>query len=152
MTGAGLLGLAVGLGVAAEPSRPAAADATARDPAVDKGLRALGRAFGLPRGRQRQRDDLTPGVNLYFLWTLERVAVLYNLREIDGRDWYRWGAEILVDSQSADGSWQLGGYPGSLPAVDTCFALLFLHRANLVPDLSKRLQFVVDPATLDGRR
>ena len=52
-------------------------------------------------------------INLYFLWTLERVGVLYNRREIAGKDWYAWGAELLVDHQAEDGSWHHGGYPGS---------------------------------------
>jgi hypothetical protein len=85
------------------------------------------------------------------LWTLERVAVLYNLDEVDGKDWYHWGAEVLLDTQRADGSWHVGGYPGNLPTVDTSFALLFLKRANLVRDLSKRLEFVIDSRRLDGR-
>jgi hypothetical protein len=70
--------------------------------------------------------------------------VLYNLRHIEGKDWYHWGAELLVDSQGNDGAWTVNGYPGAVPSTDTSLALLFLKRANLVQDLSKRLEFVID--------
>lgn len=71
--------------------------------------------------------------DLYFLWSLERMAVMYNLKEIDGRDWYRWGAKIIVANQKQDGSRQ-DRFPG---VPDTCFALLFLRRMNLAPDLTE---------------
>jgi hypothetical protein len=159
MTGAGLLGLAVGLGLA-EPDRAAGdrKEGPPKDPAVEKGLRALAQAIGKPPGQARGRW-LEPGwgradVNLYFLWTLERVGVLYNLRHINGKDWYSWGADLLVGSQNEDGSWNQGGYPGAVgnvASVDTCLALLFLKRANFVEDLSRRLEFVIDVRSLHGR-
>jgi hypothetical protein len=71
---------------------------------------------------------------------MERVAVLYDIQKLGKKDWYLWGAEILICHQRGDGSWDLdGGYAGQHPVVNTCFALLFLKRANLTPDLSKRL-------------
>ena len=27
---------------------------------------------------------------MYFLWSVERVAMLYDLKTIGGRDWYAW--------------------------------------------------------------
>jgi hypothetical protein len=146
MTGVGLLGLAVGLGLTAAPDSPRdSGQAPPRNPAVEKGLSnlalSIGNALGWKApGRGRGRG----GINLYFLWTVERVGVLFNLKEIDGKDWYRWGAELLVDSQNDDGSWSVGGYHGATPTVDTCLALLFLKRANPVHDLAKRLEFVID--------
>jgi hypothetical protein len=72
----------------------------------------------------------------YFLWGLERVAVALDLKTIGGKDWYAWGADVLLAYQGADGSWQ-----GQDPAmVDTCFALLFLKHANLTSDLTARLK------------
>ena len=47
-------------------------------------------------------------INLYFLWSVERVAVLYNLPTIGKKEWYRWGAEILVANQKKDGNWEDG--------------------------------------------
>src|SRR5262249_51435012 len=77
----------------------------------------------------------------------ERVAVLYNLKSIGGKDWYRWAAQMLVGSQQPRGNWQDGGYHGAHPTLDTCLALLVLKRANLVEDLGKRLP--IDPRKLD---
>jgi hypothetical protein len=142
MTGAGLLGLAVGLGL--EPQ------AGKKEPAVARGLESLARAVGEPRGPDRPRDEPGDPVDHYFFWTLERVAVLYNLPDLGGKDWYRWGAEVLVDSQDRDGSWSGGRYPGAVPVTDTCFALLFLRRANLVRDLSRHLDFA-SPRVPQGR-
>jgi hypothetical protein len=150
MTGAGLLGLAVGLGLAVPPENARYANsAPPPDPIVEKGLHAIAQSIGKPLGQAgRRRGRARSDVNLYFLWTLERVGVLYNLREIDGKDWYRWGAELLLDAQNPDGSWSAGDYHGAVPNLDTSFALLFLKRANLVQDLSKRLEFVIDTKRL----
>jgi hypothetical protein len=146
MTGAGLLGLAVGLGLA----NPDAAPRRGEQPppgntAVEKGLRRLAQSIGEPIEDSAPRAPFRPpGVNAYFLWTVERVGMLYNLRHIDGKDWYRWGAQLVVAQQRGDGSWHMGDYPGSVPPVDTCLILLFLKRTNLVQDLTKRLEFVID--------
>jgi hypothetical protein len=74
--------------------------------------------------------------DLYFLWSVERMAVIYDLKEIEGRDWYKWGAEVIVGNQRPDGSWS-ERFPG---VPDTCFALLFLTRANVVKDLTDKLR------------
>jgi hypothetical protein len=73
----------------------------------------------------------------YFLWSLERVAVAYSLPTIGGKDWYNWGANILIANQEKDGSWQGHSTHG---AADTCFGLLFLRRADLARDLSASLR------------
>lgn len=74
--------------------------------------------------------------DLYFLWSLERMAVVYDLRTIGGYDWYAFGAPRIVAAQRPDGSWSAGhqGVP------DTCFALLFLKRTNVVQTLTVALQ------------
>jgi hypothetical protein len=74
--------------------------------------------------------------DLYFLWSLERMAVIYDLKRIQGKDWYAWGADIILASQEDDGSWT-ERFPG---VPDTCFALLFLRKANLVKDLTDKLR------------
>ncbi len=68
----------------------------------------------------------------YFLWSLERMAVIYDLKTIGNREWYPWAAEMLVDTQRRDGVWN--------NAVDTCFALLILNRSNFAPDLQLAVQ------------
>jgi hypothetical protein len=85
--------------------------------------------------------------DLYYLWSLERVAVTYNLRTIGGKDWYAWGAGIIVANQLADGSWS-DRFPG---VPDTCFALLFLGRVNVVQDLSRNLNTVILSRDTAGR-
>jgi hypothetical protein len=81
---------------------------------------------------------------------MERVAVLYDLQTLGKKDWYLWGAEILLCHQHPDGYWDdEKAYPGESPIVNTCFALLFLRRANLTPDLSKRL--LVDTSVLTSK-
>jgi hypothetical protein len=74
----------------------------------------------------------------YFLWTFERMAVIYDLKLIDGKDWHKWGSEVLVQAQAQDGSWS-DGYD---PAIDTAFAILFLTRANLAKDLTDKLRLL----------
>lgn len=132
MTCVGLLGLAVGHGIAQDPDVKQRAD---DDAMIKKGFLALHRLIGTPANRMRG----LPMDNLYFLWSVERVAVLYDLDKILDKDWYRWGAEILVANQAADGSWVSDKYPGRSSQIDTCLALLFLKRANLAKDLTKRV-------------
>ena len=78
--------------------------------------------------------------NLYFLWSVERVAMLYDLKTIGGKDWYAWGAQILVHNQRAGGEWPSEFYHGHSLPLNTCFALLFLRRSNLVQDLTDNLR------------
>lgn len=78
---------------------------------------------------------------LYFLWSVERVGVLFQLEKINGQDWYRWGMKMLQDHQHPDGHWRSGGLP-TTDVADTCFALLFLHRVNLAADLTDQLSGV----------
>ena len=74
----------------------------------------------------------------YFLWCLERVAVIYDVHQIEGKDWYLWGSEVLLQAQKDDGSWS-DGYD---PVIDTAFAVLFLRRANLAKDLTDKLRML----------
>ena len=127
MTCAGLLGLAVGYGVGDKGS-------LAKDDQIQKALRRLAQNIGTPGQKTPPRTEM------YFLWSVERVAVLYQLPKIDGKDWYHWGLEILTTYQQGDGHWHMGMGPGSNDLVDTCFALLFLQRANLAQDLTDKLE------------
>ncbi|MFQ3651197.1 MAG: hypothetical protein SNJ75_12755, partial [Gemmataceae bacterium] len=130
MTGVGLLGLGVGKGLNGVIDQPAL-----EDPQIQNGLNALGHLLDHPEAD-----------NLYFLWTLERVGVLYGVKSIGQRDWYRYAVEKLLPKQREDGSWNLKGYPGSTTALDTCWALLILKRTNFVPELTRTLK---SKSTLD---
>jgi hypothetical protein len=129
MTAAGLLGLAVGHGVKADLKGPDV-QAAGEDPQVEQGMKALSQFI----------KDRPAG--LYFLWSVERVGMLYGRRTIADKEWYPGGVAFLLNDQKNDGSWRSGGYPGASPTTDSCFALLFLKRANLAKDLTGKLQFL----------
>jgi hypothetical protein len=145
MTCAGLLGLAFGHGAAEVARERKGGQGRKRDvsddPAIKNGLTALSTVIGRPVGNTRPGEipklGQAAGNAYYFLWSLDRVAVAYGLETIGGKDWYRWGAEILLSSQQPDGSWK-GDYERGY--ADTCFALLFLRRSNLAQDLSAALR------------
>jgi hypothetical protein len=138
MTAVGLLGLAVREGLA-EPAAGAAPD-----PKVLVGLATLSTAVGEPLG---QMPRPVPPRDYYFLWSLERVAMLYDLPTVGGKDWYRWGAEVLVSNQADSGEWPGGAVSRADfcasygPTVNTSFALLFLKRSHLAPDLTAKIPF-----------
>jgi hypothetical protein len=86
-------------------------------------------------------EELHPA---YFLWSLERVATLYNWSKLDKVNWYAKGAEYLVSKQKTDGSWDLDrSYPAQ---IDTAFALLFLAKTNVLGNLEQVAVF--RPGTL----
>jgi hypothetical protein len=74
--------------------------------------------------------------DLYFLWSVERVAVVFDLKVIGGKEWYDWGTDIILANQLRDGSWR-DRFPG---VPDTCFALLFLKRVNIAKDLTDKFR------------
>jgi hypothetical protein len=163
MTCAGLLGLAVGRGARPEAKLAEGREKNqdlgfAKDPAVQKALAYVANIIGkspLRKGPARGRSSLIRANSLgdlYFLWSLERVGVVYNLQKIGGKDWYAWGSEIIVDGQQPNGSWT-EAFPG---VTDTCFALLFLKRVNVVEDLTSKLKkleskIVADDPKQQGR-
>lgn len=84
-------------------------------------------------------------LDLYCLWTIERVAVLYNLRTFGTFDWYPSGVQLLLPLQREDGSWNPKGTTClEEPSVATSFALLFLKRSNLARELTERLHAPAD--------
>ncbi|MFQ3594179.1 MAG: hypothetical protein SNJ82_13450, partial [Gemmataceae bacterium] len=146
MTCAGVLALAVGQGSHAELKKRDSADVS-KDAGLKAGLQLLGVNIGNPLGW----DGLGPkpaavpsagGKSYYFLWSLERICVALNLATIGKKDWYNWGAEILLANQAADGTWS-GEY--AMYHADTCFALLFLKRSNLAADLGDKIIGLKDP-------
>lgn len=135
----GLLGLALGHAVH-QPNAAGLRAAIQNDPAIRAALRFLGASLENPHpvfAEARESQDL------YFLWSTERVAVLYDLPTIEDKDWYGYGAQIILRSQRPDGSWANGIFPGSSPGVDTPFALLFLVRSNLVREVTEQLRLQV---------
>ncbi|MCI0642651.1 MAG: hypothetical protein L0Y72_16200 [Gemmataceae bacterium] len=128
MSCAGLLGIALGQGVKEKAKK------LSEDPAAKNGLDYLEKHLNsLPNAPVGQKA-------YYFLFSLERMAVVYDLKKIGAHDWYVWGAHALVDNQNAEGAWS-GEYAGY--GSDTCFALLFLKRANVAEDLTNILQGII---------
>jgi hypothetical protein len=156
MTCVGLLGLAIGKGSEFELLNlekslqgTTVQKLAKHDEAIQRGLKKLATAVQHPTGMTTN----LPMEDLYLLWSVERMAVLYNLKTLGDKDWYLWGAEILLSNQQFNGSWAGGKYHRNHPVTDTCFALLFLKRANLAPDLSDNLRLyipVVDPDRRGG--
>jgi hypothetical protein len=136
-----LLGLAIGHVV-----DPDLAVRPEQDPQVFKAFAWLSGRVGQPAGTTVNRPTPKSAGGLYYMWAMERIAVLYDVRSLDKKDWYLWGAEILLSHQRPQGNWEDAGQHVEHPALSTALALLFLKRANLTPDLSRRL--VVDPGAL----
>jgi hypothetical protein len=153
MTCAGLLGIAIGAGVQREAKARPKSDSKAgtppvardplRDPLVQVALRHVGAeivqtvGYGLGPDMSHVRD-------YYFLWSVERVAVVYGLSLISGRDWYQIGSALLLRYQRPDGLW-VGRYSAG---IDSCFALLFLRKANFAHDLTAALRHKPTQTTL----
>jgi hypothetical protein len=140
MTCAGLAGLAIGFGLT-DAKKPGNKD---DEKLVMRAFRCLMKFVGESSDKWEKPARLEENNNLYYLWSIERVAVMYNLPTIGDRDWYRWGAEILVTNQSQRGqqagAWLNGGNTILAdPVVNTSLALLFLRGANLTADLTDRL-------------
>jgi hypothetical protein len=74
--------------------------------------------------------------SLYFHYGLERAAILSQRDDVDGVDWYRVGAEMLIGMQKRSGGflgrsesrskYSADGSRGN--PIDTAFAVLFLKR------------------------
>jgi hypothetical protein len=112
-----------------------------RAPAPPPGPNINDALGGWPPGA-RLIEDRT---DYYFLWSLERVAMTYGLKTIGKKDWYDWGAKILLEHRRPNHGWK-GFYDAK---IDTSFALLFLRRSNLVSDLSSSLRGKVnDPSEI----
>lgn len=85
--------------------------------------------------------------DLYFMWSLERICMVYGVSQIGGRDWYAWGVDGVLAGQRQDGSWPRGKWAEN---VDTCFALMFLCRSNIVKDLSSLFNRKMSANKSDG--
>lgn len=127
MTCAGLLGIAVGRSTGRKPS----------DVSLQRGFKYLAGVFQggyNPAGGMQGHGTLVKADandDLYYLWSLERVCLIYGLQKVGGKDWYAWESDVLLQHQKPDGSWS-DHHPGS---VGTSFALLILKRVNVVKDL-----------------
>ena len=138
-----------------EPPPPKAPPADPASPAVRAALANLGAVLAAEERKRAQggqafeRSGGHGEGDLYFLWSLQRVAVVYGLDAIGGVDWYTLGAEAIVAAQDRNGSWAKGQYSAD---VDTAFALLFLTRANVARDLTTFVKNAPGTNELRGSR
>ncbi len=129
MTCVGLLGLYL----AASQEKDDGLDALSRglqlqnDPAYQRGLEAV----------TQHAKSINDRSEIYYLWSLERLCVALGKEDLDGLDWYKAGARVLLKNQNIDGSWT-DNHWGGLPS--TCLALLFLHRSNLATGIEERVR------------
>jgi hypothetical protein len=96
------------------------------------------------RGLKRTGDfvkGIGPGSGRYFLWSVERVGVLLGLDKIGDTEWFKKGADALLKTQKEEGGWPTAWAEADKEGLsDTCFALLFLRKANLGSDISRLLE------------
>lgn len=136
----GLLGLAIGDGL--KLATPGATLPNQEQGYILRGLAALYQEIGVPT---RQMKRPIPPQDLYFLWSVERVGMLYELPTIGDKEWYRWGAEILITNQKPSGTWvdppRTPKYYVSNYGVilNTAFALLFLKHSHPMKELTPKL-------------
>jgi hypothetical protein len=130
MTCAGLLALAVGHALELEKF-PEKKKEKVKDKQIEAGMKFVGNFM-------KNYDPQKHHYNMYCLWSMERVGVLFQQDKIDGQDWYRWGMTFLQNTQQPAGSWTLT----QANTVDTSFALLFLQQANLAPELSEAIKLL----------
>ena len=102
------------------------------DPRVRLGLNWLGTHFTV------QDNPAQNGAHhYYYLYGLERIGVLLGQKYIGGHDWYREGAEYLVNVQRESGIWDAES------PVSTEFALLFLGKGK-APIVIQKLDYGED--------
>lgn len=96
--------------------------------AINRGIRDaaawLARSFSV-----KQNPNNAGRWNQYYLYGLERAGMMIGSYLLGERDWYVEGAEHLLETQDADGSWLC--VDESDRFIDTCFSILFLKRATI---------------------
>ena len=82
----------------------------------------------------RNPPSNAPAWHYYYLYGLERAAILAGRVLIGEHDWYLTGARYLVGKQREDGRWSTGALGGkefeASDAIDTAWAILFLQKAT----------------------
>ncbi|WP_442483949.1 DUF4159 domain-containing protein [Aeoliella sp. SH292] len=101
----------------------------ADDQAIERGLDWLGRHFSVERNPGA--IDVGAVWHYYYLYGVERVGRLTARRLIGQSDWYREGAEYLVNHQDPLAHYWKGSSHGeSNPHVATSMAMLFLSKGR----------------------
>lgn len=97
------------------------------DDAVARGFAWLERNFSVTRNPGQRADQFA----LYYLYAVERVGRLTAQRFIGNHDWYREGADHLVNQEIAGANYWVGrGHAEDNDLVATSLALLFLSKGR----------------------
>jgi len=105
------------------PDRWGACTGGTPNPNIQKGLAWM----------DQRIEQVLDEANPYTMYGIERIGVASGRKYFRTVDWYRKGADVLVQRQAQDGSWG-GDHP------NTCFALLFLARGR-APVMMNKLQY-----------
>lgn len=89
------------------------------------------------------RNPRLPSWHYYWLYGAERVGMLSGLARFGNHDWYREGAQYLVNNQDSAVGGLLGGGSWNRTIVDTAFAVLFLAKGRR-PLLVNKLKWSVN--------
>ena len=123
MTVSGLAGLAIAREGLWRTRRFTGKDRKQVDDAMRDGLAWMQENFTVAGNPNAEKHN-----HLYYLYGLERMGMLVERRWIGTHDWYKEGADLLLEAQRKDGSW--GDH------VQTSFAVLFLKRATSPPAIA----------------
>jgi hypothetical protein len=129
--------LAPGTGINCEDNVP--------DPHIEKGLAWLGDHFD----DLMHADNIIVGAFNYGLYGLERVGVASGHKYIGKVDWYQFGLNQLIKTQSPEGGWRME-QPAPTPATTTALGLLFLAYGS-APVAIDKLQWELQTSTADDR-
>ncbi len=99
------------------------------DDSLERALTWLGRNFSVRRNPGRRGSGHV--WHYYYLYGLERVGRLTARRLIGEHDWYREGAEFLIQQQDQFSHlWAGTGHAEDNPHISTALALLFLSKGR----------------------
>ncbi len=99
------------------------------DDSLERALTWLGRNFSVRRNPGRR--GAASHWHYYYLYGLERVGRLTARRLIGGHDWYREGAEFLINQQDPfSHNWVGQRHAEDRPHITTPLALLFLSKGR----------------------
>ncbi len=102
---------------------------------LERGLKWLEKNFSVGR------NPFGGGSLLYYLYGVERAGRLGGRRFFGQHDWYREGAQALINGQhKGNGYWLGAGQFENDPVISTCFALLFLSK-GLSPVIINKLKY-----------
>ena len=102
-----------------------------REDTVEKAIQWLAAHYTV-RTNPKSNRLAEKNKRFYYLYALERAGRFSGRRFIGNNDWYRDGAQALINDQGDSGAWQNrhAGVEEDEPLVATCFCLLFLSKGK----------------------